>query len=165
MSRPDLFASGIIAVVALIVAAIDLRRRRIPNVVTAPLVVAGLSYAVLTGGASGFSVGALGALTGFAILLPLYVVGGMGAGDVKLLTGFGAWLGPVATLETIGVACLLTACFSLALRSRRSAESATGGRPSQRVHEVAASPEGRARLLPFGPMAAAGVVVSLARVH
>ena len=31
---------------------------------------------------------------GLISLLPLYAIGGMGAGDVKLMAGVGAWLGP-----------------------------------------------------------------------
>ena len=35
---------------------------------------------------------------GLLSLLPLYAIGGMGAGDVKLMAGVGAWLGPWLTL-------------------------------------------------------------------
>jgi prepilin peptidase CpaA len=31
---------------------------------------------------------------GFAFFLPFFALGGMGAGDVKLLAALGAWLGP-----------------------------------------------------------------------
>ena len=39
----------------------------------------------------------LGTLVG-SLLLFVYAIGGMGAGDVKLLGAVGAWLGPVAAL-------------------------------------------------------------------
>jgi prepilin peptidase CpaA len=35
----------------------------------------------------------MGTLLACALLLPVYAIGGMGAGDVKLLMGFGAWIG------------------------------------------------------------------------
>ena len=35
---------------------------------------------------------------GLISLLPLYAIGGMGAGDVKLMAGLGAWMGPWLTL-------------------------------------------------------------------
>jgi prepilin peptidase CpaA len=35
------------------------------------------------------------------MFLPLFLVGGMGAGDVKLLAAFGAWLGPTGTLWAV----------------------------------------------------------------
>jgi prepilin peptidase CpaA len=34
---------------------------------------------------------------GLISLLPLYAIGGMGAGDVKLMAGLGAWIGPGLT--------------------------------------------------------------------
>jgi prepilin peptidase CpaA len=33
-------------------------------------------------------------VVGCALFLPWYILGGMGAGDVKLLAALGAWLGP-----------------------------------------------------------------------
>ena len=35
---------------------------------------------------------------GFFLLFPVYLMGGMGAGDVKALAALGAWLGPGLTL-------------------------------------------------------------------
>jgi prepilin peptidase CpaA len=32
-------------------------------------------------------------MLGFALLFPVYAIGGMGAGDVKMQMGFGAWVG------------------------------------------------------------------------
>jgi prepilin peptidase CpaA len=36
--------------------------------------------------------------TGVAIFLPFFLLGGMGAGDIKLVACIGAWLGPRAAL-------------------------------------------------------------------
>jgi prepilin peptidase CpaA len=47
-----------------------------------------------------------GALVGFAFFLPLYVVRGMAAGDVKLMATVGLFLGPPETAK----ACILTWC-------------------------------------------------------
>ena len=46
-----------------------------------------------------------GAALGFAILLPFYLAGGMGGGNVKLMAAFGALLGPSGVL----LAALLSA--------------------------------------------------------
>jgi prepilin peptidase CpaA len=35
----------------------------------------------------------LGTLVACALLLPVYAIGGMGAGDVKMTMGFGSWIG------------------------------------------------------------------------
>ena len=39
-----------------------------------------------------------GAAAGLLILLPVYAIGGVGAGDVKLLAAAGSFLGPAGTL-------------------------------------------------------------------
>ena len=78
----------------LIVAAyIDGKQLRVPNWLTYPMVFSGLIYSAWAGGWAGFQDGFFGMLVGLACLLPLYAVGGMGAGDVKLLAGVGAWMG------------------------------------------------------------------------
>jgi len=55
-------------------------------------------YSVATHGASGLWTSAGGWLAGAALFMPLFALGGMGAGDVKLLACFGAWLGPIGAL-------------------------------------------------------------------
>lgn len=73
----------------------DLRERRIPNMVTFPMVLTGLLVAILLGGWgwSGFldSLAAM-FIVGFPCLI-VYARGGGGAGDVKLMMGVGAWCG------------------------------------------------------------------------
>src|ERR1700751_1600311 len=73
----------------------DLHSRRIPNW----LVLTGLTLAlaVRLGGAraaQGYSAWGLGLLTGGGLFLPLYLLRGMGAGDVKLMAMVGAFVGP-----------------------------------------------------------------------
>ena len=86
-------------------AAIDLRTGRIPNPLTALVAITGFALAGL--GLSGHSMaGALvGALLGFALMLPGHILGGTGAGDVKLLAALGTVL---ADLATSGRAILVT---------------------------------------------------------
>ncbi len=76
----------------------DLRYRRIPNWLTAAGVVAGLAVNA-AGGRLWPAVG--GMLAGFVVLLVPYLFGGLGAGDVKLLTAFGAILGPSVLRGTV----------------------------------------------------------------
>jgi prepilin peptidase CpaA len=72
----------------------DWRTRRIPNALT--FGGAGLACAVaLVFHGLGGLVGALqGWAVGLALFLPMFLLGGMGAGDVKLLACLGAWIGP-----------------------------------------------------------------------
>ena len=39
-------------------------------------------------------------VTGLAVFFPFFALGGMGAGDVKLMAAIGAWLGPGLALMT-----------------------------------------------------------------
>ena len=45
-------------------------------------------------GLPGIGQAVAGCLVGCGLFLPFFVLGGMGAGDVKLLAALGAWLGP-----------------------------------------------------------------------
>jgi prepilin peptidase CpaA len=76
----------------------DVRSRRIPNLLTFGGAALGLAYALIARGPSGLAASAGGWLVGAAIFLPLFLLGGMGAGDVKLAACFGAWLGPSTAL-------------------------------------------------------------------
>jgi len=79
----------------LIAAAIfDLRYQKIPNKLTFPTMVISLAYFGATRGLEGLLFSAGGILLGMAILIIPYLMGGMGAGDVKLLGAVGAVLGP-----------------------------------------------------------------------
>src|SRR4029434_4102192 len=71
----------------------DLRTHRIPNVLCAGAFGSGLILQVMWFGSTGLIDGLAGAMTGLLILLPLYAVGGMGAGDVKLMAAVGTFLG------------------------------------------------------------------------
>ncbi len=94
----------------LIVAAyIDGKQLRVPNWLTYPMVFSGLAYSSYVGGWAGLGDGALGMLVGLACLLPLYAVGGMGAGDVKLLAGVGAWMGVTTTFYAFCVSAVVGA--------------------------------------------------------
>jgi prepilin peptidase CpaA len=74
--------------------ATDLARRRIPNVLTFGSALAGLVWHGWADGLGGAGWAAAGWAVGIALLLPLYLLRSLGAGDVKLIAAFGAWLGP-----------------------------------------------------------------------
>jgi len=86
---------------AMIVAAvIDGWKLKVPNWLTFPLVLSGWALGLchnlgwLEGTGSGGIGSSLAATAlGFGLLFPLWLIGGMGAGDVKMQMGFGAWVG------------------------------------------------------------------------
>lgn len=111
----------LVCVVLVVAAWIDGKQLRVPNWITFPMVLAGLAYNTWTGGWSGLGAGLLGMTVGLLCLLPLYSVGGMGAGDVKLMAGVGAWLGWHATLYAFGVSTVVGAAMALLMVVKRDA--------------------------------------------
>lgn len=85
---------AIVISLGLVACAFDIRTRRIPNALTLFAAVAGLLYHLATSGVGGVQLAAAGWIVGLLLLLPLFALGGMGGGDVKLLAAIGAWLGP-----------------------------------------------------------------------
>ena len=75
----------------------DLRWRRIPNWLVAATIVLSLSWHSWLNGLDGFKASGAGLLVGGALLLPCYLLKGMGAGDVKFFAAIGA----AVTLQNI----------------------------------------------------------------
>ncbi|WP_342245875.1 A24 family peptidase [Pseudomonas sp. OTU5201] len=100
----------ILAVVLLgllgVAVACDLRRHRIPNLLVLLGIALGLAGQSYADGLAGLGNGGLGLSIGFAAFLPLYAVGGMAAGDVKLMAMVGAFLTPFAALSA-ALSCLV----------------------------------------------------------
>ena len=89
---------GWLVSVTLIVAAwIDGRRLKVPNWLTFPMILTGWAFSGWVGGWEGLGWSLAGTAVGLGLLFPAYAIGGMGAGDVKLLAGVGAWVGMVHT--------------------------------------------------------------------
>jgi prepilin peptidase CpaA len=76
----------------------DVFRHRIPNLLVLLGISFGLAAHFIDNGAGGLGDGVLGALAGFGMFLPLYALGSMAAGDVKLMAMVGAFLGPYEAL-------------------------------------------------------------------
>lgn len=94
METKDIVVLGVV----LTGASIDIRTRRIPNILTFGSAAAAFLYHAWTAGAHGWGASAGGWATGVALFLPLFLLRGMGGGDVKLLGAVGAWLGPMGVL-------------------------------------------------------------------
>jgi len=70
----------------------DLLRHRIPNMLVLLGLALGLVGQIYSGGVSGLGDSLLGILICFALFLPMYALGGMAAGDVKLMAMVGSFL-------------------------------------------------------------------------
>lgn len=95
---------GIILLLAVIE---DLRRRRIPNFLTFSGVALGIVLSGFEAGWAGVWSGVAGTLTGAGLLFLPFALGGMGAGDVKLMAAVGAFGGPAFAFRAFLAAALL----------------------------------------------------------
>jgi prepilin peptidase CpaA len=90
--------SVVAVVVGLIAVGFDVHTRRIPNWLTFGAAGVAFVYAAAGSGLAGIGTAAAGWVTGAALFMPFFLLGGMGAGDVKLLAALAAWLGPAQSL-------------------------------------------------------------------
>jgi prepilin peptidase CpaA len=116
--------TGLLVTLLVIASISDYRTYQIPNWLTVSGIIFGLIYSMLVPFSinHGFLWSLGGLLVGFFILLPLYALGVMGAGDVKLMAMVGAFLGVTDTLHAVlfsfiagGLAALVFAVFNKAL--------------------------------------------------
>ena len=162
-------------VTVLVAAVIDFRRFRVPNMLTFPLCISGLLFHTAVNGLSGLQYSAGGIAVGLAALLLFYIIGVMGAGDVKLLAAVGAWIGAPSTVYVFCVAGVAAGVHSLAVLAwqRRlrdvpvifqvtCVQLMTLGRhlaATDSVTEAVQQVDRRRNVMPFAVMIAIGVVL------
>jgi prepilin peptidase CpaA len=150
---------------ALIATVIDLKTRRIPNIVT--MTMAGIGLGLAASGVSGFSLGAafLGLVVGLGLMLPGYALGATGAGDVKLMAAIGTMVGPWVVVKAFlftGIAGGVIAVL-VALKRRRLAMTVAGtarliAAPSGARDELTMAPS--SSRFAYGPAIAIGSVIA-----
>ena len=94
-----------LSTIVILAAIQDLRVHKIPNVLTYPTIGLALLYHSVANGLDGFIMSAVGLALGIGLLIVPYAMGGMGAGDAKLMGAVGAVVGP----RGVFIAFLLTA--------------------------------------------------------
>jgi prepilin peptidase CpaA len=153
-------------------AVIDLRRRKIPNLVVLGGLAAAFVYHVIDPSVLGWQRALAGMALGFAMLLPFYLLRGMAAGDVKLMAMVGAFIGPQATFSAVlltfvlgGVWALLLVCWrrawpdlrtSLLLALHPPVPPAEGGD----LCAGTTQPHSTVGCVPYGVAIAAGTLLS-----
>lgn len=95
-----MIVNGILITVLIICIFTDLKERKIYNKVIFPALLLAFIFQTITGGWIGLQAAFLGFFVGLGVLLIPYLLGGMGAGDVKLLALIGALKGTVFVLNT-----------------------------------------------------------------
>jgi prepilin peptidase CpaA len=104
----------------LVASVTDIRSQRIPNWLICSSVVAATVYHGEAEGLRGLMPGIEGLALGIALLLPFYVAGGMGAGDVKLMGAVGALLGPKAVFMAFLCSGITGGVYAFVLLAARS---------------------------------------------
>ncbi|MCM3765806.1 prepilin peptidase [Neobacillus niacini] len=83
----------ILIIILLICLFTDLKYRKIFNIITIPTIIFAVIHNSLIAGYEGFLFSAKGFFVGLIVFLIPYLLGGMGAGDVKLMAAIGALMG------------------------------------------------------------------------
>lgn len=97
----------LVTAVLIVAAVIDGWKLKVPNWITFPFVISGWIYWTAFYGWDGLGWSLVGTMVGLALLLPAYAIGGMGAGDVKLLAGVGAWVCGTNTFNAFCISAIV----------------------------------------------------------
>ena len=146
------------------------------------MIMGGWVYSTAAFGWEGLGWSLLGTVVGLLVLLPAYAVGGMGAGDVKLMAGIGAWGAPLPTGQSWSEATLYAFCLSAAVGGVIAVSMVVLGRSwakhrdqfwliaseiltirdPEKLSEIAADRKSTMLLLPYGIPIAIGTIAYFA---
>lgn len=170
----------VVSITLVVAAVVDGIKLKVPNWITFPMIVSGWVFSAWFAGSAemtwyqGLGWSLLGTAVGLGLLLPAYAIGGMGAGDVKLLAGVGAWMHGTHTVYAFAVSAIVGALLAVAMVLYRRAwqkhanqflmilnEILTIRDPNQ-LTEIAGDRKSSMLLLPYGIPLAIGTIVYFA---
>jgi prepilin peptidase CpaA len=170
-SKLQLIFAGAATASACIASVYDVRERRIPNWLTAPILMMGLAAHAMTAHWRGLGEATAAAFLGGTVFLLFHIAGGMGAGDVKLMAACAGVVGLPALgtlLISTGICgALFAICVSLVRGVfRQSLINTYGVMAHHRAHGLTVHPEfnlrsGSGIRLPFAVPIAAGCAFTL----
>ena len=176
----DNWVYWVVAIFAVVAAYIDGKELRVPNKLTYPFIIAGWIYSSVAYGIAGdgwywgLMWSLVGTIVGGLTLLPFYSIGGMGAGDVKMMAGIGAWahVKIVFLSFCVGAAVGGIMAFIMILRSGEAKKhydqfwylinEITTVKDPEKLSAIAAERKSSMYLLPYGIPMAIGTVIYLA---
>jgi prepilin peptidase CpaA len=91
----------------------DFKWKRIPNAFTLPAMAVSMLIHGLNSGISGFIFSIEGLFLGMALLIIFYIMGMMGAGDVKLMGAVGSILGPAGVFKAFLFTAIVGGIYAL----------------------------------------------------
>jgi prepilin peptidase CpaA len=164
----------LLSIILIVAAVIDGWILKVPNWLTVPLVIAGWTAAAYCHGFSGLAWSMAGTAVGIGVLLPAYAIGGMGAGDVKLMAGIGAWIGGTATFYAFCVTAIVGGAIAVVMVLVRRrwhhhvvqffniADEILTIRDAEELSAIAADRKSSMMLLPYGIPIALGTIAYFA---
>jgi prepilin peptidase CpaA len=102
----------------------DVRSREIPDWISLTVAAWAVVVAVMGWQAGGWVGLLLGAALGFMLTSPLFWLGGLGGGDVKLVVALGACLGPSGLLQALFWVAIVGGVLALIAKLRKQADFA-----------------------------------------
>ncbi len=171
-SLPPVTAISGLLLTVLAAAWTDLRSWRIPNQLLAPSAAAALMLSAFAPGGQGLTASLLGGLVGLMVFMPLYLLKGMAAGDVKLMGVVGLYSGAALTLDIALLTALIGGFWVIGLfqwqmhgDTRRIRQFGICLRHRGLKANTNASAKSAARnkslLIPYGAVIATGTVLAL----
>ena len=169
-----------VSIFAIIAAYIDGKELRVPNKLTFPMIIAGWMWSSIYYGTTGegWYIGLMWSLAGTAVgvatLLPAYAVGGMGAGDVKMMGAIGAWVHCSITFYAFCVSAIVGAILAIIMivaagEAKKHfnqfffiVNEISTIRDPEALAEIATERKSSMRLLPYGIPLAIGTVLYFA---
>ncbi len=166
------FSSLVALVITVCIAAwTDWTSWRIPNWLVASSAAAALMLAAFAPDGIGLQQCLFGAAVGFGVFLPLYLVKGMAAGDVKLMAVIGMYAGPWATIDIALLTCLIGGAWALvAMALKKEAGllpwlllqwQARRTRTGRQASRVAQPAQAGPQMIPYGVVIALGTFAAL----
>lgn len=169
-----------VSLFCIVAAYIDGKQLKVPNAITFPMIIAGWLYSTVSysmaGEAwyTGLGWSLAGTAVGLACLYPFYMIGGMGAGDVKMLAGIGAWVHCSDTFYAFCLTTIIGAAMSVLMivfsKSARKhynqffliLNEITSIRDPEKLSDIAKARKSSMRLLPYGIPIAIGTILHFA---
>ena len=178
MSVTELIPLVAVGLATLAASVTDIWKFKVYNVLTLPTLVLGILVSTILGGWGGLGSSLLGTALGFGLLVVFFAVGGVGAGDVKLLAAVGAWLGPYLTYQVFLASALFGGLYALILvlgqggvlammfeliRARQTLLSpSTWKLPTSTIEGEVQRSDRRRRLVPYAAMTCLGYFATMA---
>ena len=164
----------LVTAILIVAAVIDGIQLKVPNWITFPMIVSGWIFGAAYFGWAGLGWSLVGTVVGLCLLMPAYAIGGMGAGDVKLLAGVGAWVGGMVTFYAFCVSAILGGVIAVGMvlcqrawkKHRNQFWSIFGEimtiRDPNQLSAIAADRKSTMLLLPYGIPIAIGTIAYFA---